>query len=127
MNRVEFMKQLERLLGDIPENDRLDAIAYYNDLVDVLRKQGREDMIPVIDDIANEENKHVGQLQELMKQLSPNTVSIAEGEEEGSEQMNDKTPVPMGNINPDPLDMWDIDYPVDDDFGANSGFEMYLI
>ena len=31
MNRVEFMKQLERLLGDIPENDRLDAIAYYND------------------------------------------------------------------------------------------------
>lgn len=34
MNRVEFMKQLERLLGDIPENDRLDAIAYYNDYFD---------------------------------------------------------------------------------------------
>ncbi len=30
MNRVEFMNQLERLLGDIPEHDRLDAIAYYN-------------------------------------------------------------------------------------------------
>ena len=34
MNRVEFMKQLERLLGDIPENDRLDAITYYNDYFD---------------------------------------------------------------------------------------------
>lgn len=34
MNRVEFMRQLERLLKDIPENDRLDAIAYYNDYFD---------------------------------------------------------------------------------------------
>lgn len=34
MNRVEFMGQLERLLADIPENDRLDAIAYYNDYFD---------------------------------------------------------------------------------------------
>ena len=31
MNRLEFMHQLENLLWDIPENDRLDAIAYYND------------------------------------------------------------------------------------------------
>jgi uncharacterized membrane protein len=34
MNRVEFMNQLERLLYDIPEHDRLDAIAYYNDYFD---------------------------------------------------------------------------------------------
>ena len=34
MNRVEFMKELERLLWDIPEHDRLDAIAYYNDYFD---------------------------------------------------------------------------------------------
>ena len=34
MNRVEFMKQLERLHGDIQENDRLDAIGYYNDYFD---------------------------------------------------------------------------------------------
>lgn len=30
MNRVEFMKQLEELLRDIPEGDRQDAIVYYN-------------------------------------------------------------------------------------------------
>lgn len=34
MNRVEFMEQLERLLADIPENDRLDAIEYYNNYFD---------------------------------------------------------------------------------------------
>lgn len=31
MNREEFMSQLERLLVEIPLNDRQDAIAYYND------------------------------------------------------------------------------------------------
>ncbi len=34
MSRAEFMQRLESLLGDIPENDRLDAIAYYNDYFD---------------------------------------------------------------------------------------------
>ena len=34
MNRVEFMGQLERLLWDIPESDRLDALRYYNDYFD---------------------------------------------------------------------------------------------
>lgn len=34
MNRVEFINQLESLLWDIPESDRLDAIAYYNDYFD---------------------------------------------------------------------------------------------
>ena len=34
MNRVEFMSQLERLLWDIPESDRQDALCYYNDYFD---------------------------------------------------------------------------------------------
>lgn len=34
MNRIQFMKQLERLLMDIPESERLDALAYYNDYFD---------------------------------------------------------------------------------------------
>ena len=34
MNRVDFMQELERLLMDISESDRLDAIAYYNDYFD---------------------------------------------------------------------------------------------
>ncbi len=34
MNRDEFLNQLERLLMDIPEGDRLDAIEYYYDYFD---------------------------------------------------------------------------------------------
>ena len=30
MNRVEFMETLSRLLQDIPEEDRIDALKYYN-------------------------------------------------------------------------------------------------
>lgn len=30
MSRKEFMEQLERLLGDIPEEERMEALAYYN-------------------------------------------------------------------------------------------------
>ena len=31
MNRIEFMETLSRLLLDIPEEDRIDALKYYND------------------------------------------------------------------------------------------------
>lgn len=34
MNRIDFMAQLKRLLTDLPESDRNDAIAYYNDYFD---------------------------------------------------------------------------------------------
>ena len=34
MNRIDFMAQLKRLLSDISENDRNDALAYYNDYFD---------------------------------------------------------------------------------------------
>jgi len=34
MNRIDFIAQLERLLMDIPEGERSDAIAYYNDYFD---------------------------------------------------------------------------------------------
>lgn len=34
MKREEFMRELEYLLRDIPESDRMDAVAYYNDYFD---------------------------------------------------------------------------------------------
>lgn len=34
MNRTEFMNRLERLLWDIPENERREALQYYNDYFD---------------------------------------------------------------------------------------------
>lgn len=52
MDRVEFMRQLECLLGDIPENDRLDAVAYYNDYFD---EAGKENEASVIRELGNPE------------------------------------------------------------------------
>ncbi|MBR2402149.1 MAG: hypothetical protein IKB01_05150 [Lachnospiraceae bacterium] len=52
MNRVEFMQQLERLLMDIPEHDRLDAIAYYNDYFD---EAGIENEAQVIRELGSPE------------------------------------------------------------------------
>ena len=50
MNRVEFMSQLERLLWDVPESDRQDAIAYYNDYFD---EAGAENEAQVIQKLGN--------------------------------------------------------------------------
>ena len=69
-------------------NDEWKTIQYYNSLISALKQAGQEEMIPVIEDINNEEHKHVGQLQECLKQISPNTMSIADGETEGSQQID---------------------------------------
>lgn len=34
MNRIQFMEMLERLLKDLPENERQEAVQYYNDYFD---------------------------------------------------------------------------------------------
>ena len=45
MNREEFLRQLERQLAAIPESDRLDAIAYYNDYFDEAGVENEQDVI----------------------------------------------------------------------------------
>ncbi len=52
MNRVDFLEQLERLLSDIPESDRLDALAYYNDYFD---EAGAENEVQVIRELGSPE------------------------------------------------------------------------
>ena len=52
MNRVEFMEELESLLADIPENDKLDAITYYNDYFD---EAGGENEARVIRELGSPE------------------------------------------------------------------------
>lgn len=68
-------------------NDEWETISVYNSLAITAREEGREDIARVIDDINQEENKHVGQLQEVLKLLSPVTNEIESGEEEGKEQL----------------------------------------
>lgn len=79
-------------------NDEWEAIQGYNNFRDMILSMNNNgdgnysEMIRVIDEISNEENLHVGQLQELLKIVSPNTESISKGEEEAQEQLS-----PSGN------------------------------
>ena len=52
MNRIEFMETLSRLLMDIPEDDRIDALKYYNDYFD---DAGSENEQKVIEELESPE------------------------------------------------------------------------
>ena len=67
-------------------NGEWNTIADYNNLITMLTQYGFEEFIPVIEDINNEENLHVGQLQALLQKISPNAVSIQQGELEASSE-----------------------------------------
>ena len=79
-------------------NDEWEAIQGYNDFREMILEMNKNNdgdytrMLNVIDEIVNEENLHVGQLQELLKTVSPNTESITKGEKEAKEQLE-----PSGN------------------------------
>lgn len=45
MNRIEFMEALSRLLQDIPEEDRIDALKYYNDYFDDAGSENEKNVI----------------------------------------------------------------------------------
>ena len=45
MNRIEFMAELSRLLEGIPEEDRLDALNYYNDYFDDAGSENEQNVI----------------------------------------------------------------------------------
>lgn len=70
--------------------DEWEAINGYNSAIITLADLGKYDEIEVLKDIVNEENIHVGQLQEILKTVSPNAESIGEGEVEAAKQLNDK-------------------------------------
>ena len=63
--------------------DEFKTIQMYNDIAVNARAEGYEDIATVIDEINTEENKHVGQLQEVLKTVSPNAQAIDAGTEEG--------------------------------------------
>ena len=89
MNRVEFMWQLERLLMDIPENDRLDAIAYYNDYFD---EAGIENEAQVIRELGSPE-KVAGTIKADLNSLGNEKAEYTEhGYEDGRDGVNINTP-----------------------------------
>lgn len=68
--------------------DELKTVDIYNSLAITARSEGFEDIAMMIDEINTEENKHIGQLQEALKTISPNANAIEDGKAEGEEQLS---------------------------------------
>ena len=73
-------------------NDEWEAIQGYNNAIASLRtfineNPVYENAINVLSEIAAEENVHVGQLQEVLKMISPNAHEIERGEKEAKTQL----------------------------------------
>ena len=68
----------------------LATVDEYNTLAINARSEGFEDIVNVINEINTEENKHIGQLQELLKTLSPNAEAIDVGKVEGEQQLEEE-------------------------------------
>ena len=84
--------------------DELKTIQMYNDVSVTAKAEGFEEIAAQIDEINTEENKHVGQLQELLKTIAPNAQAIDAGELEAGdalvtveENINNSTETPNNN------------------------------
>ena len=66
--------------------DEWETIAKYNTMIQNLTDEG---MVDVIKDIVAEENTHVGQLQKMLHDISPNVENIQKGELEAEKQLEE--------------------------------------
>lgn len=67
------------------------AIKSYNSIIATMQAEDvskYEPFVKVLQDIAAEENLHVGQLQEILKKISPNAEGIEDGKEEAHSQLD---------------------------------------
>ena len=72
-------------------NGEWETVNLYNSIAMNAREAGYENIASVLDEINTEENKHIGQLQELLKTISPNAAAIEDGEQEAKEIIDDDT------------------------------------
>ena len=82
---------LSELINTAIQNE-LETVSEYNTLALNARSEGFEDIAKVIEEINTEENRHIGQLQELLKIVSPNATAIDDGKLEGEEQLSNFVP-----------------------------------
>lgn len=90
MDRAEFMRQLERLLGDIPESDRLDAIAYYHDYFD---EAGPENETQVIRELGSPEKVAAIIKADLNSSGNEQAEYMENGYSDGRSGVNPNTPI----------------------------------
>lgn len=68
-------------------NKKWDSITDFNSIIVNLTSEGYTDMISVIEDILEDEHKHIGQLQQLVETLSPVAAEIEVGKDEAAETL----------------------------------------
>lgn len=81
--------------------DEWKTISLYNNIITILSNESGDkykDIIPVIQDIVEEENVHVGQLQKALETLSSDTVKIKSGEVEAQGQLEKGEEESIGEI-----------------------------
>ena len=91
MNRVEFMRQLESLLWDLPESDRVDAIAYYNDYFD---EAGVENEERVLKELGSPERVAAIIKADLNDSGNEKAEYTEQGYSDGRQGVNPNTPAP---------------------------------
>lgn len=75
------------VIGDMIK-DEYEAIDGYISAIATAEAEGFTEAVSILTDIQAEENRHIGQLQTLMKMFDPNSVQIEEGQLEGEEQLS---------------------------------------
>lgn len=70
-------------------NSEWETVDKYNVLAANARAEGFNEVASIIDEINTEENKHIGQIQELLKMISPNANAIEDGRVEAINQVDD--------------------------------------
>lgn len=75
--------------------DEFEAIDGYTSAISTLTTENAEkysSIINILNDISTEENVHIGQLQEVLKLVSPNAEAIEQGKIEAQDQIIDEEP-----------------------------------
>lgn len=85
MPKIEDIGIANQLINLI--NDEWEAIDGYNNAI--ANFTSYPEFIEVIQDISNEENNHIGMLQELLKKVSPNAETIEAGQEEANIELTE--------------------------------------
>lgn len=66
-------------------NKKWDNIRDFNSIIVTLKDTGYDEYVPIIEEILEEENNHIGKLQHIVELLNPVTSNINDGKQEAEE------------------------------------------
>ena len=100
--------------------DELNAVNSYNGAVETIRTMpsdmpGANAAISVLSDISDEENSHIGEIQELLKQFTPQANAVEDGKNEARGIINNTPPSAPITANDYALELASDNFVVDDD------------